>query len=60
MKQSLKIPLDKKVTSVQSLLPGAPMVAALDIAPYHKGVTYHSIIGDRGKGNTPNSSDGAV
>ncbi|MCB1243058.1 MAG: hypothetical protein KDN04_10005 [Verrucomicrobiae bacterium] len=60
VKQSLKIPLDKKVTSVQSLLPGAPMVAALDIAPYHKGVIYHSIIGDRGKGNTPNSSDGAV
>lgn len=57
---SLKIPLDKKVTSVQSLMPGAPMVAALDIAPYHKGVIYHSIIGDRGKGNTPKSSDGAV
>jgi len=30
---------------------------ALPIAP---GVTYHSIMGDRGKGNTPESSDGVV
>jgi hypothetical protein len=25
-----------------------------------KGVPYHSIIGDRGKGDTPESSDGVV
>jgi len=57
----LKIDLERgKVTSVQSLEPGAPMVAALDVAPYRKGVIYHSIIGDRGKGDTPNSSDGVV
>jgi len=47
-------------TSAQSLLPGAPMVAALDAAPYRKGVVYHNIMGDRGKGDTPNSSDGVV
>lgn len=47
-------------TSAQSLMPGAPMVAALDKAPYHKGVIYHSVMGDRGKGDTPNSSDGIV
>ena len=50
----------KKVTAVQSLEPGSPMVAALDVSPYKKGVIYHSIIGDRGKGDTPNSSDGVV
>jgi pimeloyl-ACP methyl ester carboxylesterase len=50
----------KKLTAVQSLEPGAPMVAALDVSPYKKGVIYHSIIGDRGKGDTPNSSDGVV
>ncbi len=50
----------KKVTAVQSLEPGAPMVSALDVSPFKKGVTYHSIIGDRGKGDTPNSSDGVV
>ena len=47
-------------TSAQSLLPGAPMVAALDAAPYRKGVVYHSVMGDRGRGDTPNSSDGVV
>jgi len=48
------------LTSAHSLRPGAPMVAALDVAPYRKGVTYHSVMGDRGKGDTPNSSDGVV
>lgn len=47
-------------TSAQSLIPGAPMVAALDAAPYRRGVIYHSVMGDRGKGDTPNSSDGVV
>lgn len=56
----LKVPVDGKATSVQSLEPGAPMVAAMDISPYKKGVIYHSVIGDRGKGDTPNSSDGVV
>lgn len=55
-----KIPIRKSYTSVQSLEPGAPMVAAMDASPYRKGVIYHSIIGDRGKGDTPNSSDGVV
>ena len=50
----------KKVTAVQSLEPGAPMVAALAVSPFKKDLVYHSIIGDRGKGDTPNSSDGVV
>lgn len=54
-------PLQKGIyTSAQSLIPGAPMVAALDEAPYRSGVIYHSVMGDRGKGDTPNSSDGVV
>lgn len=57
---NLKFHADGKLTAVQSLEPGAPMVAALDASPYKKGVIYHSIIGDRGKGDTPNSSDGVV
>ena len=28
--------------------------------PITPGIPYHSIIGDRGKGDTPNSSDGVV
>lgn len=59
--EHLKIPLkNKKYTSAQSLMPGAPMVVAMDISPYKKGVIYHSVIGDRGKGDSPNSSDGVV
>jgi len=45
-----KVDLDKKVTSVQSLQPGAPMIVALDKSPFRKGVVDHSVIGDRGKG----------
>ncbi|MEQ1839940.1 MAG: alpha/beta fold hydrolase, partial [Verrucomicrobiales bacterium] len=57
---NLKIPLKKRYTSRESLEPGAPMVAAMDVSPYKPGVIYHSVIGDRGKGDTPNSSDGVV
>jgi pimeloyl-ACP methyl ester carboxylesterase len=57
---SLKVDMGQKMTSVQSLEPDSPVVKALDASPYKKGVAYHSIIGDRGKGNTPESSDGAV
>ncbi|MCB1066465.1 MAG: alpha/beta hydrolase, partial [Verrucomicrobiae bacterium] len=59
-KLGLKVSLDKKVTAVQSLEPDAPMVQALDVSPYRRGIIYHSIIGDRGKGDTPDSSDGVV
>lgn len=55
-----KIPLHKKYTSRESLEPGAPMVTAMDISPYKKGVVYHSVMGDEGKGDTPDSSDGIV
>jgi len=58
--EHFKVPIGKKFTSRESLEPGAPMVAAMDISPYKKGVTYHSVMGDRGKGDTPNSSDGVV
>ena len=46
--------------SVQSLQPAHPILQALDTLPIASHVTFHSIIGDRGKGNTPNSSDGIV
>ncbi len=56
----LKVPLKRKVTSVHSLRPDSPVVLALDRSPYKPGVVYHSIIGDRGRGDTPESSDGVV
>jgi pimeloyl-ACP methyl ester carboxylesterase len=54
------VPAKEKVTSVQSLQPGSPMLSAMDRSPYKSGVTYHSIMGDRGRGDTPESSDGIV
>src|SRR5262249_56851784 len=44
--------------SVETLSPQHPYFKALDSRPIL--VPYHSIIGDRGRGNTPNSSDGIV
>ena len=44
--------------SVSGLSPTNPLYKVLDTRPIK--VPYHSIIGDRGKGDTPNSSDGVV
>jgi hypothetical protein len=45
-------------TSIDGLAPGNPLYKILDSQPIK--VPHHSIIGDRGKGDTPNSSDGVV
>ena len=44
--------------SVSGLSPRNPTLKVLDSVPIE--VPYHSIIGDQGKGNSPNSSDGIV
>jgi hypothetical protein len=46
--------------SVDSLEPNDRFVEAVNKLPTTAGIPYHSIIGDRGRGNTPNSSDGVV
>jgi len=46
--------------SVQSMQPKHDLLVALDELPIDERVTYHSIVGDRGKGNSPDSSDGVV
>ena len=43
---------------ITSLSPKNPTLIALDKLPIR--APYHSIIGDRGKGDTPNSTDGVV
>jgi hypothetical protein len=45
-------------TSIDGLSPSNPSFKILDSRPIE--VPHHSIIGDRGKGDTPNSSDGVV
>lgn len=44
--------------SVQTLSPRHPYFRAMDAQPIR--VPFHSIIGDRGRGDTPQSSDGVV
>ena len=46
--------------SIDTLSPNDPFVKITDILPLKKNIPYHSIIGDRGRGDTPNSSDGVV
>lgn len=38
----------------------SPLLKAILELPMKRGVPYHSIIGDRGRGDTPDSSDGVV
>jgi pimeloyl-ACP methyl ester carboxylesterase len=45
-------------TSIDGLSPKSPLLRMMDRLPIR--APHNSIIGDRGKGNTPNSSDGVV
>jgi hypothetical protein len=47
-------------TSIDSLSPSSCGIRALNKIPLPQGIAFHSIIGDRGRGNIPNSSDGVV
>jgi pimeloyl-ACP methyl ester carboxylesterase len=49
---------NRPITSIAGLSPGNPLFKALEETPIK--VPHHSIIGDRGRGDTPNSSDGVV
>ncbi len=46
--------------SVESLNPKSRFLHAMNDIPMTPGVPYNTIIGDRGKGDSPNSSDGVV
>jgi pimeloyl-ACP methyl ester carboxylesterase len=52
--------LKRMPNSVDTLEPNDRFVKAVDNLPITPGIPYHSIMGDRGRGNTPNSSDGIV
>lgn len=47
-------------SSIATLSPDNPFVRAINGIPIAPGIPYHTIAGDRGKGDTPNSSDGVV
>lgn len=60
IESGVEVSVKEKVTSVQSLQPGSQLLSAMEASPYKRGVRYHSIMGDRGRGDTPESSDGLV
>jgi pimeloyl-ACP methyl ester carboxylesterase len=46
--------------SIDTLAPNNRFVKAINTIPLTPGISYHTIIGDRGRGDSPNSSDGVV
>ncbi|HEU0273230.1 MAG TPA: alpha/beta fold hydrolase [Candidatus Udaeobacter sp.] len=52
--------LKRMPNSIDTLSPKDAWVKIVNTLPLAKKVPYHSIIGDRGRGDTPNSSDGVV
>jgi hypothetical protein len=45
---------------IDALSPTSSFVVAVNKSPLTSSIPYHQIIGERGKGNSPNSSDGVV
>ena len=52
--------LKRAPSSVDTLSPNNPFVKEINKYPIHPSIPYHSVMGDRGKGDTPDSSDGIV
>ena len=50
----------RRANSVDSLSPNSRFLHAMNEIPMTPGVPYNTIIGDRGRGDSPNSSDGVV
>jgi pimeloyl-ACP methyl ester carboxylesterase len=53
-------PLKRMPNSVDTLEPNDRFVQAVNKLPIARNIPYHSIMGDRGRNDTPNSSDGIV
>ncbi|NQX00182.1 alpha/beta fold hydrolase [bacterium] len=52
--------LDRFPDSIDTLAPDNDFVKAVNSVPMRSDVPYHTIAGDRGRGDSPNSSDGVV
>ena len=52
--------LRRMPNSVDTLAPNDRFVRSVTNLPITPGIPYHSIMGDRGRGDTPSSSDGVV
>jgi len=58
--RSGELKLKRIPNSVDTLAPTDRFVIAINTIPITPGIPYHTIMGDRGKGDAPNSSDGVV
>ena len=58
--QSGDLRLKRIPNSVDTLAPNNRFVKAINTIPITPGIPYHTIMGDRGRGDAPNSSDGVV
>lgn len=58
--QSDDLKLKRAPNSIDTLSPKNRFVKAINRIPLVQGIPYHTIQGDRGRGDTPNSSDGVV
>lgn len=54
------VALPARVTGIDTLSAGSPLFQAWEGLPLEKGARFYSIIGDRGRGDSPDSSDGVV
>jgi pimeloyl-ACP methyl ester carboxylesterase len=58
--RSGELKLRRIPNSVDTLAPTNRFVIAINKIPITPGIPYHTIMGDRGRGDAPNSSDGIV
>jgi hypothetical protein len=58
--QAADLKQKRRTNSVDTLSPESRFVRAINTIPMKPGIPYHAIIGDRGRGDSPNSSDGVV
>jgi pimeloyl-ACP methyl ester carboxylesterase len=58
--RSGELKLKRIPNSLDTLAPTNRFVIAINTIPITPGIPYHTIMGDRGKGDAPNSSDGVV
>jgi pimeloyl-ACP methyl ester carboxylesterase len=52
--------LRRMPNSIDTLSPTSSFVVSMNKRPLASGIPYHQVIGDRGKNDSPNSSDGVV
>ena len=58
--QTGDLKLKRAPNSIDTLSPRNRFVRLINTIPVVTGIPYHTIIGDRGRGDSPNSSDGVV